>query len=159
MNREEITTAIITAWDRVSRPVAVDTGLAYEAPEVESAIRELGYLDIARQLRRFDKYYLFCYLTKDYACYFCASYMVFGLSNWHEEPNDEVYLSDPLADNLFYLLTGQRWPIRDIRSWLCHEQSRAIYEFLRFFSPLVLESNLLEATKQRFPESLEAWNN
>jgi len=157
MNREGIRSAIISAWHRVSRPVAADTGLAYEAPEVESAIRDLDYLEISGELRRFDKYYLFCYLTKDYACYFSASYMLFGLSNWHEQPNDDLCLSDPLAENLFYFLTGQRWPIEELRNGLSHEQIHAIYEFLSFFSQLVLESSLLQATKQLFPEALEAW--
>jgi len=80
MKPETIRSAIITGWGRVARPVGTETGLAYEAPEVEPVIRESDYLAFAKQLRRFDKHYLFCYLTIDYACYLCGSYMLFGLS-------------------------------------------------------------------------------
>jgi len=157
MNPETIRSAIITAWGTVARPAGTETGLAYEAPEVERVIRESDYLAFAKQLRRFDKYYLFCYLTIDYACYLCGSYMLFGLSEWYEKATDQRDLSDPLAENLFYFLTGQRWPIEELRIHLSEEQICVVYSFLTLFADLVLTSGLLCMTRDRFPQALEAW--
>jgi hypothetical protein len=147
---------IITAWTQPPPLKGNTTGLRHECPEIEERILQMGWQEFSERLVEFEKYYLFCHLTPEYATYLLGAYLLFGVSEWQERKH-EGDIFDPIAENLYYFLTGQRWPIHEIAGRLTPTQLQAVCDYVSLTAHLIPRFAISPKTKALFPKSMVIW--